>query len=49
MITLGLILLVLALIFGLGGKVLLWVAGALIIAGLVFNFLPIGGRQYRVW
>lgn len=49
MITLGLILLILGLIFGLGGKTLLWVGGALVILGLVFNFLPVGNRRYRVW
>lgn len=49
MVALGIILLVLGLVFGLGGQTLLYVGGALIIIGLVFNFVPFGGSNHRVW
>lgn len=49
MVVLGIILLILGLIFGLGGQTLLYIGGALVIVGLVLNFVPIGGTNRRVW
>jgi hypothetical protein len=46
MVILGVILAVLGLIFS---HVLLWIGIALIVIGLILNFVPMGGTRRRVF
>ena len=46
MVILGVILAVLGLIFS---QVLLWIGVALIVIGLILNFVPMGGSRRRVF
>jgi hypothetical protein len=48
MIGIGLILIILGLLFH-GWSLLITIGIVLLVVGLVLNFVPLGGRRYRVW